>query len=53
MIKRFLFTITVLAAAIILIIEPPDEPTFTESPDFYAVEAHPVEDTAHVIVVNR
>lgn len=53
MIKRFLFTIMVLAAAIILIIEPPDEPTVTESPDFYAVEAHPVEDTAHVIVVNR
>lgn len=53
MIKRFLFTIMVLAAAIILIIEPPDEPTFTESPDYYRVEAHPVEDTAHIIVVNR
>jgi len=44
--KRFLFTLMVLAAGIILVIEPKE----TVSPDYYRVEAHPIEDTVHVII---
>lgn len=51
MMKKFLFVLMVLAAAVILMIDT-DTPTVEVSPSFYKVTGHPVEDTAHVISLN-
>lgn len=49
--KKILFFLLLLAGVILLVYT--DTPMVTESPPYYTVEAHPIEDTAHVIVVNR